>query len=99
MNYPEQIIFEKQDNDVRTNPNVKPFLDLNNPDLVVIYGVVTEICVKLAVDFIARDLKYNTVVVSDAIKELSINDVERCFSDWESMNVVQVKTEELKNLI
>jgi nicotinamidase/pyrazinamidase len=99
LNYPEQIIFEKQDNDVRTNPNVKPFLDLNNPDLVVIYGVVTEICVKLAVDFIARDLKYNTVVVSDAIKELSINDAERFFSDWESMNVVQVKTEELKNLI
>jgi nicotinamidase/pyrazinamidase len=41
-----QAIFEKKDTDVSSNPNVKPFMDLIEPDLIVVYGVVKEICVK-----------------------------------------------------
>ena len=58
-----QVIFEKQDTDVSSNPNVKPFMDLIEPDLVVVYGVVTEICVNLTVRARAQEIMLFYLVV------------------------------------
>jgi nicotinamidase/pyrazinamidase len=65
-----QIIIEKQDTNVFTNPNVGDLLRRLGPDReVILYGVVTEICVeKAAYGLIARGYRVN--VVEDAIRHL-----------------------------
>lgn len=65
-----QIIIEKQDTNVFTNPNVGDLLRRLGPDReVILYGVVTEICVeKAAHGLIARGYRVN--VVEDAIRHL-----------------------------
>jgi nicotinamidase/pyrazinamidase len=96
--YNGQVIFEKQSTDVSNNPNVKPFLELINPELIVIYGVVTEICVNLAVHFLAGNLGYNTVVVGDAIKELDSSIADAYLADWKTMGVEILSTREVECL-
>jgi len=94
-----QAIFEKKDTDVSSNPNVKPFMDLIQPDLVVVYGVVTEICVNLAVNFFAGDLGYKSVVVVDAVKELDSSEADLCQADWKALDVKMVKTSSVFSML
>ena len=94
-----QVIFEKQDTDVRSNPNVRPYLDLIRPTIVVVYGVVTEICVDLVVDFFARDLGYETVVVVDAVKEIDSSKAGLCKAGWEVLGVEMLKTMDVEGLL
>jgi nicotinamidase/pyrazinamidase len=66
--YP-QIIVEKQTVDVFSNPNIKALLDLLGKREVILYGVVTEICVdRAARGFIQRG--YPVTVIDDAIRHL-----------------------------
>jgi nicotinamidase/pyrazinamidase len=87
-----QVIFEKDQNDVRGNLNVASFLAFANPKTIAIYGVVTEICVDLAVNYLSRDLRYRCVVVVDSIKDINGAKARRCLSDWEGLGVGLVKT-------
>ena len=67
--YP-QIIVEKQALDVFSNPNTAPLLNLLGPREIVLYGVVTEICVDRA----ARGLikaGYRVNLVTDSIQHLN----------------------------
>jgi nicotinamidase/pyrazinamidase len=67
--YP-QIIVEKQAFDVFTNPNTDALLKLFGKREIILYGVVTEICV----DHAARGLMargYRVNLVTDAIQALS----------------------------
>ncbi len=68
----QQIVIEKQATDVFTNPNVETLLDkLGRDRRVVLYGVVTEICVeKAARGLLARG--YHVDVVEDAIRHLDV---------------------------
>jgi len=97
--YEGQVIFEKQDTDLRTNPNVKSYMDLIRPRLIVIYGVVSEICVNSAVDFFARDLGYNTAVVDDAIKEIDLYKADLCKAEWKTLSVEMLKTMDVESLL
>ena len=97
--YEGQVIFEKQDTDLRTNPNVKPYMDLIKPDIILIYGVVTEICVDLAVVFFARDLGYETVVVVDAIKEIDLSKADSCKTEWKTYGVEMLRTRDVENML
>ena len=64
-----QIILEKQTLDVFTNPNTAPLLKLLAPREIILYGVVTEICVdRAARGLIERGYRVN--LVTDAIKHL-----------------------------
>ncbi len=66
----EQIIIEKQATDVFTNPNIETLLDkLGRDRRVVLYGVVTEICVEKAAHGLI-DRGYRVDVVEDAIRHL-----------------------------
>jgi nicotinamidase/pyrazinamidase len=94
-----QVIFEKQDTVVSSNPNVKPFVDLIEPDLFVVYGVVTEICVNFTVNFLAGDLGYRTVVVVDAVKELDSSEAVSCQADWKAHGVKMVNTSSVYSLL
>jgi nicotinamidase-related amidase len=64
----QQIVIEKQATDVFSNPNIEALLEiLGTKKEIILYGVVTEICVDLA----ARGLLqrgYRVQVVQDAVR-------------------------------
>lgn len=90
-----QVIFEKQHNDVRTNLNAQVFLESINPEQIVVYGVATDVCVDLAVKYLARDLGYRVMVAADAIKEIDPDRGKKCVAEWRSLGVHLQKTEKL----
>ncbi len=72
-----QIIVEKQKLDAFSNPNLRPLLASVGADGFVLYGVVTELCVRCAaVGLLQTGARVE--LVADAIKSLSSND-ERAF--------------------
>ena len=95
VEYDTQVIFEKQHNDVRTNPNAKAFLESVAPESVIVYGVATDVCVDLAVMYLARDLGYRVTVASDAIKAIDTVKERKCIASWRSEGVHLRKTEEI----
>lgn len=66
----QQVIIEKQRTDVFTNPNIEALLArLGSVDRIVLYGVVTEICVAhTARGLVKRG--FRIAVVEDAIRPL-----------------------------
>ncbi|MEO7649120.1 MAG: cysteine hydrolase family protein [Bryobacteraceae bacterium] len=66
-----QIILEKQKLDLFSNPGLSRLLDELNADSYVVYGVVTEYCVRLAALGLLQTGK-PVKLVTDAIKELSL---------------------------
>lgn len=65
-----QIIIEKQATDVFTNPNVEELLRrLGRDREIILYGVVTEICVEQAARGLSRR-GYRVHLVRDAIRHL-----------------------------
>jgi nicotinamidase/pyrazinamidase len=77
--YP-QIILEKQTVDVFTNPNTEALLTLIGKPEIVLYGVVTEICVDHAArGLIRRD--WCVHLVEDAVRSLD-SDRGQATSQW-----------------
>src|SRR5690349_10394299 len=70
LNRYAQVVVEKQATDVFTNPNIDELLQrLGSDREVVLYGVVTEICVeKAARGLIQRGYRVN--LVEDAVRQL-----------------------------
>lgn len=67
---PPQIIFEKQEIDFFQNPRLRPLLDKLRADRYVLYGVITEYCVRsAALGLLQTGAKVQ--LVTDAIKSLS----------------------------
>ena len=66
----EQVLFEKQALDCFTNVNLRAFLERLRADRYVVYGVVTEICVKLAALGLLQTGK-PVELVTDAVRSLS----------------------------
>ncbi len=65
-----QMILEKQSVDCFTNPHLPALLEALDTQRCVIYGVVTEICVRHAAQGL-QDRGYQVEIVSDAVRELS----------------------------
>jgi nicotinamidase/pyrazinamidase len=65
----QQILLEKQSVDCFTNPSLIPLLDRVGASRCVVYGVVTEICVKNAI-FGLLETGRSVELVEDAVKEL-----------------------------
>ena len=88
------IIFKDSFNVFDGNKLVEAILKLLNPQIVIIYGVTTSICVKYAVEgLLKRD--YNVVVVKDAITGLDEEADQKTIGDWEKRGVNFVTTDEL----
>jgi nicotinamidase/pyrazinamidase len=66
----QQILLEKQTVDCFTNVNLQGLLEKMNADCYVVYGVVTEICVKMAVEGLIKTGK-RVELVTDAVKSLN----------------------------
>lgn len=71
-----QYLIEKQTNDCFTNVNLPALLDRLDADRFVVYGVVTEYCVKCALEGLLATGK-RVEVVTDAIETLNPADAEQ----------------------
>ena len=65
----QQFLLEKQALDCFTNVNLAQLLDQMNADRYVVYGVVTEICVKCAAEGLLKTGK-RVELVTDAVRSL-----------------------------
>lgn len=88
-----QVVIEKQQFDVFTNPNTSALLDVLAPRQVVLYGVVTEICVaRAAAGLLDRDLKIT--LVTDAIRHLDEQKARQTIEEVERRGGTLVTTSE-----
>lgn len=85
--YDKNIVLTKNKFDVfEGNPHTNKLLDFLNPDVVVVYGVATNVCVNCAVlGLVKKGIK--VVVVEDAIKGLPNLPIVEIFKDWISKGV------------
>jgi nicotinamidase/pyrazinamidase len=77
----EQLILEKQQLDCFSNPHLKPLLAELNAERYVVYGVVTEICVKFAA-FGLLKTGQRVELVTDAVKALDEAAARKMFSEF-----------------
>jgi nicotinamidase/pyrazinamidase len=82
-----QIIVEKQMLDCFTNPNLRPLLKVIAADRYVVYGVVTEHCVRCAI-FGLLEAGAQVELVTDAIKSLSASDAKDVLQRFQSQGGV-----------
>lgn len=90
------VFFEKKTYDVGNEPLFKKIYNeyVENDDTIVVYGVVTEICVDAFIKSAAKINKnVKFIVISDAIKELDPEKAETVKNEWVSGDtVVEFKT-------
>lgn len=77
---PRQIILEKQKLDLFTSPKLEPLLAELNADRYVVYGVVTEYCVKCAAMGLLQRGK--VILITDAIETLNAKDSEAMIREF-----------------
>jgi nicotinamidase/pyrazinamidase len=91
----QQVILEKQELDVFSNPNVETVLDnLGSHQEIILYGVVTEICVAYAARGLLRRA-YRLRVVSDAIRHLDERGARRFLEEVKEAGATLTTTEQL----
>ncbi len=78
-----QIIVEKQKLDCFTNPNLRPLLAMLKPDRCVVYGVVTELCVRCAA-FGLLETGAQVELVTDGVKSLNPVDGRKMIERFEA---------------
>lgn len=76
-----QLILEKRHNDCFTNPNLEALLLAFNAERFVVYGVVTEICVKYAA-FGLLERGARVELVTDAVRSLDESVAQSMFDDF-----------------
>lgn len=90
----KQLILEKQTLDDFDNPNTERILRRLGPDVeYVVFGVVTEVCVRLSVlGMLKRGCR--VAVVTDAIETLKEEDGRRALAEFMARGARLVSTEE-----
>ena len=78
-----QLILEKQELDCFTNPRLDALLAELSPERAVVYGVVTEICVRLAA-FGLLSRGYRVEIVTDAVQALDQTAARKMFSEFQA---------------
>jgi nicotinamidase/pyrazinamidase len=78
-----QLILEKQQLDCFSSPHLEPLLASLNADRYVVYGVVTEICVKCAAFGLLKTGK-SVKIVTDAVKALDEQKTAEMFAEFTS---------------
>ena len=92
----QQIILEKQDYNVETNPNFERLLRYAKPERAVVYGVATDYCVKAAVLGL-RQLGMEVHVVIDAIQAVNVqpDDGKQALEDMVNAGAHIIRMEEV----
>ena len=89
-----QILLEKQALDCFTNPNLPALLDRLGAQRCVVYGVVTEICVKFAA-FGLLNSGRRTAIVTDAIKELDASEASKMLAEFHASGGALTTSQEI----
>jgi nicotinamidase/pyrazinamidase len=76
-----QVLFEKNQLDITASPNFRPLLDRLAADHYVIYGVVTEYCVRFAA-LALLDTGKPVSLATDAIQTLRADDSAKTLSEF-----------------
>lgn len=76
-----QFILEKQQLDCFTSPHLEPLLEKLNAERYVVYGVVTEICVRCAAFGLLKTGK-PVEIVTNAVKALDEQKAEEMFREF-----------------
>ena len=77
----QQILFEKNQLDITTSPNFRPLVTRLAADRYVVYGVVTEYCVRFAALALLETGK-PVNLVTDAIQTLRAEDSAKTLSEF-----------------
>lgn len=92
------LVIYKDDFDVFIgNKKTARLVQILNPELIVVYGVATNVCVDKAVQGLLDRGKI-VYVVSDAIKEVSTIPVDNIYSSWKNRGVKMVTVEEVAQI-
>jgi nicotinamidase/pyrazinamidase len=90
------VLLVKRHFDVFSNQNSETVLRAFNPEVIVIYGLPLEICVRYVVEgVLARRPHTRLYVVTDAVKAVRYELGEHALRDWGDAGVRLVKTEEI----
>ena len=90
----EQLIIEKNTLCVFANPNMEPLLEAVFPDKIYLYGLVTEYCIREAVEGLIKH-SFFVYIIEDAVKEISSKEKEKLFANWKKRGVKFVKTQDV----
>lgn len=90
----EQIILEKQHVNCFTNPNLEALLTAFQADRFVVYGVVTEICVKFAA-FGLLETGKRVEIVEDAVQPFDKTKAEAMFTGFRARGGVLTRVSTL----
>lgn len=90
----KQIIIEKQALDCFTNPNLPAILKQLGAERYVVYGVVTEYCVRFAA-FGLLETGARVELVTDAVKSLKAEDSERTLAEFTAAGGVLTTLEQV----
>ena len=77
----QQILFEKNNLDITVSPNFRPLIAHLDVDSYVVYGVVTEYCVRFAALALLKTRK-PVSLVTDAIQTLRAEESARTFEEF-----------------
>jgi nicotinamidase/pyrazinamidase len=90
----QQIILEKQTLDVFDNPHASKLVDRLGKDVeYVVFGVVTEYCVRLAAKGLL-ERRHRVSLVKDAIETLKAEDGRRALEELKSLGARLITTDE-----
>lgn len=95
----KNIVIYKDHFDVfHDNKAANTIVGILDPDLVVVYGITTSICVNYVVlGLIAK--KRKVIVVEDAIKDLPEQPTEQTIQNWRDKGVEIIKTDDIRDII
>lgn len=89
-----QHFIQKQVFDCFSNPRMEKLLADWKPERVVVYGVVTDVCVNYAINGLL-ERNYRVTVVTDAVCALNADAADQCEGHWLQAGVKLVTTASL----
>jgi nicotinamidase/pyrazinamidase len=90
-----QRVFEKITNDAFASPKFAPLLDELRAERYVVYGVVTEICVRCAAFGLLRRGGARVELVTDAVRSLNAAESDAMLADFAAQGGVLTTVAEL----
>lgn len=91
-NHEGEIILQKQEFDVFTNPNTEKLLDIVKAEVIVVFGVYLDVCDAYAVEGFIRRGDADIYLVTDAVKSIDKQKGEQLILDWKGRGVKMVTT-------
>jgi nicotinamidase/pyrazinamidase len=90
-----EIILQKQQFDVFTNPNTETLLDIVMPEVIVVFGVALDVCDAHAIHGFLKRGNIEVYLVIDAVKPIDKEKGAQLIHQWGKRGVRMVTTVEI----